>query len=45
VGEAIVVMLGMTKASPLWTTVAMAVGKAARYVLIVLGLAGVATIF
>ncbi len=44
VGEAIVVMLGMTKTSPLWTTVAMAVGKAARYVLIVLGLAGVATI-
>ncbi len=41
VGEAIVVMLGMVKASPLWTTVAMFVGKTARYLLIILGLMGI----
>lgn len=41
VGEAIVVMLGMVKANAVWTTVAMFVGKAARYVLIILGLMGI----
>lgn len=41
VGEAIVVMLGMVKANPLWTTVAMFVGKTVRYLLIILGLMGV----
>ncbi len=41
VGEAIVVMLGMVKANPLWTTVAIFVGKTVRYLLIILGLMGV----
>lgn len=41
VGEAIVVMLGMVKANAMWTTMAMFVGKAARYIIIILGLMGV----
>ena len=40
-GEAFIVMLGMVRANWVWTTVAMIVGKAARYSLIVLSLAGI----